>query len=159
MTQLPRKPYNPKAPHRRVQTHDVTSAKDAFVERLRILGAAPDVLATVTENWDDPEWVERDDVMALGDEALRAELAAIETEYHEGTVTEEEDELAARQALEAQAAEMLPEPVPVVTRWVESDPEPPARAYAVEALEAQAAKPRTTLLAAVAVIIAEHEGE
>ena len=103
---LPRKPYNPKAPHRRVQTGDVQSQRDAFVQRLTILGAAPDVIDAVRENWDDPEWVERDQVVAMDDTALRAELDGIEREYHEGTHTEEEDEIAARLALEQAAAEL-----------------------------------------------------
>lgn len=157
-TTLPRKPYNPKAPHRRVPTGDVTSQRDAFVNRLAILGAAPDVLEAVRDNWDDPEWVERDSVVALGDEALRAELVAIEQEYHEGTHTEEEDDAAARAALEQAAAEILHESVPVIVEWIKADPDTPARAFAIEAAEAAQGSPRTTLLDACAKVIADAEG-
>ena len=156
---LPRKPYNPKAPHRRVSAGDVTSQREAFVHRLQILGAEPDVLDAVRENWDDPEWVERDTVVAMDDAALAAELAGIEREYHEGTHTEEEDAVAAREALHAAAAEIIHESVPVVKAWVDDDTEPPARAYAVEAAEATRPEPRKGVLDHVAKVISDAEGD
>jgi hypothetical protein len=156
---LPRKTYNPKAPHRRVQTGDVTSQRDAFVQRLTILGAAPDVLEAVRDNWDDPEWVERDQVVAMDDVALAAELAGIEQEYHDGTHTEEEDDMAARLALEQAAAEILHETVPVVNDWVDGDDAPPARAFAVEAAEAARPEPRKGILDHAAKVIAAAEGD
>lgn len=156
---LPRKSYNPKAPHRRVATGDVTSPREAFAARLRILGAADDVVESVLDNWDDPEWTQRDAVVALPDDALRAELEAIEREYHEGTHTEEEDADRERTELEAAAAEILHESVPVVRSWLDADEQPPARAYAVEALEAQRSEPRKGVLDACAKVIAEAEGD
>lgn len=156
---LPRKPYNPKAPHRRVQTGDVQSQRDAFVQRLTILGAAPDVIDAVRENWDDPEWVERDQVVAMDDTALRAELDGIEREYHEGTHTEEEDEIAARLALEQAAAEQVHESVPIVNAWVDADDDPPARAFAIDAAEAARPEPRKGVLDHVAKVIAAAEGD
>lgn len=156
---LPRKTYNPKAPHRRVSAGDVTSQRDAFVHRLTILGAAPDVLEAVVDNWDDPEWVERDTVVAMDDAALTAELAGIEREYHEGTHTEDEDAAAARAALDAAAAEVIHESVPVVNAWVDDDQDPPARAFAVEAAEATRAEPRKGVLDHVAKVIAAAEGD
>jgi hypothetical protein len=157
---LPRKTYNPKAPHRRVPSGDVQSQRDAFVHRLTILGAAPDVLEAVRDNWNDPEWVERDQVVAMDDVALAAELAGIEREYHEGTHTEEEDDdLAARLALEQAAAEQLHETVPVVNNWVDDDDDPPARAFAVEAAEAARPEPRKGILDHAAKVIAAAEGD
>lgn len=149
--------HNPKAPKVRRTMTDVQSPRDQFLDRLRQLGAAADVVDAVRDNWDDPEWDNRDHVVALSDEALRLELAAIEREHYEGTHTEDEEADELRQALEAKAAEILPEPVQVVTLWVDEDPEPPARAVAVEALEARARRPRKGVLAHVAAVIAEHD--
>lgn len=143
---LPRKSYNPKAPHRRVQLASVVSQRDAFAERLRQLGAADDVVASVLENWDDPDWVERDQVVSLSDDALRAELEAIEREYHEGTHDEADDAAAARSEVEQQAEGIIDEPWQVVVAWVRDDTDPPARASAIEVLEAQRPKPRPSVL-------------
>lgn len=149
--------HDPRAPHARVQSGDVASAKDAFLDRLRELGAADDVVASVDANWDDPEWVERPLVVAMADDDLRAELAAIEREYHEGTTTEEEDALAERAAVEADAAAVIDEHHATVAAWVRDDPAPPARAVAMEHLEAQREHPRPSVLEACAEIIAEAE--
>lgn len=136
---------------------EVQTSKAAFLERLRQLGAAHDVVASVDENWDDPEWVERDQVVALADEALRAELDAIEREYHEGTHTEEEDAALARSAVEAAADAIMDEHHATVIAWVRDDDDPPLRAAAVEHREAQREHPRPSVLEACAEVIAAAE--
>ena len=160
MTELARPDHNPKAPWRTVDVGAVESDRDSFLARLAQLGAADDVVESVRVNWDDPEWIERDQVVALPDDALRAELAAIEREYHEGTHTEEDDAAAELVAFDAAASEILGENVAVVVAWVHDDQQPPKRAQTIEALESQRAKPRTTLLdACAAVITAAEHGE
>ena len=157
MTTENRRAHDPFAPHATVPITDVVDQRTAFVDRLRELGAAPDVVQSVHDNWHDPEWHERDAVVAMDDEALRAELAAIEREYADHTTDDtEQDEQ--RQALETAAAEIMAEPAPVVIAWVEADAQPPARATAIEALEAQRPRPRSTVLAACAAALEAAEG-
>lgn len=152
-----RRDHDPFAPHYSVPLTEVEPARESFVERLRQLGAEPDVLESVAANWDDPEWTERDQVVALSDEALRAELAAIEAEHAEHTTTEDEAAEQQRLALEQAAAEIVHENAAVVIAWVNDDDQPPARANAIEALEAKATRPRKTVLEACAAAI-EAEG-
>lgn len=149
---LTRPSHNPKAPHVRRQIHEVEPTMEAFVDRLRRLGAADDVVAEVVAHWNDPDWDadERAMVMGLSDESLRAELAGIEREYREHTSTPEED--AERLAVEREAAEILPEPVGVVCSWMQRE-NIVARAIAVEALESKRPRPRKTIMDLAAAII------
>lgn len=153
---LDRPLHNPKAPHARRFMSEVQSDLEAFLERLQQLGAEQDVLEAVRSHWDDPEWDqgERALVMAMSDTALAGELTSIEREHYEGTTTPEEEAVQAE--LAAMVDGMLPEPAPVVIDWLRRENDP-VLATAVEAAEARQRRPRTTVLAAAAEIIAAAE--
>ena len=144
---------NPKAPWPRHTDprRDMQTGVDAFARRLELLGAAPDVVATMRANWDDPEWplAERERLLGLSDVSLRAELEAIEAEYRHGTLTVEDEAALAAAALEAAAGEVIAEAVPVVLEWVAGDP---SRAAAALAVETARDRPRSTLVAALGVL-------
>ena len=103
---------NPKAPWPRHTDprRDMQTGVDAFARRLELLGAAPDVVATMRANWDDPDWplAERERLLGLSDVSLRAELEAIEAEYRHGTLTVEDEAALAAAALEAAGAPTAP---------------------------------------------------
>jgi hypothetical protein len=153
---LHRPGYNPKAPHARRTTDEVQSTLDSFVERLQQLGAEPDVIEAVRSHWDDEDWdeAERSMLLAVSDTVLAGELASIDREHYEGTTTPEEE--AAELAMAARVDGMLPEPAPVVIDWLHRENDV-ALATAVEAAEAQQRRPRSTVLAAAAEIIAAAE--
>jgi len=141
--------HNPKAPwpRRTPPAPQTQHPRDAFAERLRQLGAPPDLVDGTVASWDDPEWAERDEIVGLSDEALRAEIVAIVREHHEGTHTEEEDELAHHRVLVAQAREVVGAVIHDVMEWVNEHPtQAKARAAAAAEAEAEQANPRSTLL-------------
>lgn len=159
--------HNPKTPWpaRSRQAPDRQHPRDAFVDRLRRLGAADDVLDAVANGWDDLEWEDRDEWVAMSDEALAAELASIEREHWEGTHDEDDEAAEQLAALLAQAEVIVAEVVAVVTAWVDGDPEAGddtshdavwARAWAVDQAERlRADGPRKGVLGHVAEVLEE----
>lgn len=141
--------HNPKSPWpRRTQPAPQTqSARDVFAERLRQLGAPADLVEQTLASWNDPEWQDRDEIVGLSDVALAAEIAAIVREHHEGTHTEEEDELARHRVLVAQATEVIQGVIHDVMEWVNEHPgKAKARAAAAAEAESEQERPRSTLL-------------
>ena len=143
MTHNPKMPWPRRTPAPALTEHP----RDAFADRLRRLGAPDDLVEQTREAWDDPEWQNRDDIVGLSDDALRAEIVEIVREHHEGTHTEDEDAEALHQVLLAQAREVIRAPIHEVIAWVVEHPTKQAgRAAAVAEAEGEEAKPRTTLL-------------
>lgn len=151
--------HNPKAPwpRRHDPQPDRQHPRDAFANRLRLLGAADDVVADVVAQWDDDTWSDEDRaaLVAMSDEALRAELDSIEREHYEGTHTEDEEAAERYAAAVALAEQVIGENVRTVIEWVDAEevtdlPEVRLlRALAVLELEQASEKPRTTLIAHV----------
>lgn len=139
----------------RVATESV-SELDAFITRLRRLGATPDEVGAVREGWDlfDEDWTpdRRREFVRQSDDELRAALADVRDEYELGTTTEEEARAAERAdrldvALGA-AHEQMGRTVGELIEWVGDDE---ARAHAVTVWEqSEDGGGRKTLIAALA---------
>lgn len=90
-------PYGPRWPRepRTARTmRDVLPTLDQFVERLRLLGASPSTIDVVRERWeptDDADREDRDQVLLLCDDDLRALILEVEEEHRISTTTEEEE--------------------------------------------------------------------
>lgn len=121
---------NPFAPRvsRRTQPEAV-SQLDGFLERMRLLGATDEEVASVRDSWDDfsDGWTveARDQLLAWDDEKLRDELLALRGEHREATTTEDDDLAAAAdsavQAARDEAHEQIGKPVAAVLEWVGTD--------------------------------------
>lgn len=164
-------PYRPVAPQARtepdlVATGEVRSQVEQFARRLYDLGATPDEVAQVVDNWDrldpddDPDplaWTRerRARLLHAGDHELAGLLAQSRAEYEVGTVTEEDAaeraRTAALEAALAEAAGRIGSNVGSVTAWVGGDP---VRAEAVLRLElAPEGKGRATLVGPLADLV------
>ena len=133
--------------------------REAFLDRLRKLGASPDELRAVAESWDDPDgWeIPKAQLLALPDTQLRALIVGARDEYRMHTTTEEDDaEEAAQAALdrytkaEAEYAELLshlnghPLKIGDVREWVGTDLD---RVSVAREWEHRQTEPRKTLVA------------
>lgn len=150
---------NPKAPwpRRTDPGSDRQDPRTAFGDRLRLLGAADDVVDEVLKAWDDPDWDDRDQWVAASDETLRAELVAIEKEYRQGTQTPEEEAMARYLAVYAEAEGIVAENIDVVTGWVGDDPVRAEAVYERETLP-ETGKQRKGVLEHVQPLMEQADG-
>lgn len=132
------------------------SELDAFIARLRRLGATADEVASVREGWDDfdEDWTpdRRREFIRQSDDELRAALADVRDEYELGTTTEDEARAAERadrlDAALGAAHEQMGRTVGELIEWVGDDD---ARAHAVTVWEtSEEGGGRKTLVAALA---------
>lgn len=131
-------PYAPRGPVK-VATESV-SELDAFLDRLRRLGADDEAIDEVREHWDDfdESWTPetRRELARKNDSELRRAILAIDEEYDASTLTEEEVEQTAedraRDAARAEAPGHMGDTIPNILDWVDYDP---IRAEVVLALE------------------------
>jgi len=120
---------NPYAPRIIREAVEQASQLDQFLRRLRLLGGTDDELQAVADTWDDFDegWTPamRDALAGSDDGSLRAELAALRTEYADATTTDAEqadaDYAALVAALAEAAAVVVGSPVREVLAWVGDD--------------------------------------
>lgn len=123
---------------------ETRSPRDEFIERLAYLGATPDEIEAVRQNWDNPDWDNRDEVIRFSDAELRADLVELRKEYELSTKTDEEIADAALAEARREAFTRKDASVAALVAWVGDDE---SRAQAVLELEGERPVPRTTLIA------------
>lgn len=87
-------PFAPRWPRERRPMREVLPTLDGFVERLRLLGAEQSTIDVVRERWDtvdEEDRADRDDVLRLNDDDLRALILEVEEEHRLSTTTDEEE--------------------------------------------------------------------
>lgn len=123
---------NPKAPKSRRPLNDAGDLRAEFAHRLELAGAASDVIVAAMRAWDE-EPAYRDDVALLTGDELAREVASVEDDWSRGH--DDGADEAARAVL-AEAEQVCEGEENDVLTWIEADPTTPARALAVELVEA-----------------------
>lgn len=141
---MTRPAHNPKAPYRRRRRRQTgiaeVSPRDQFVGRLEALGADREIIEQTIAAWDDPSWTNRDQIVALDDNALRGEIEAIfaEHEFH----TTDPDDVSEGGVPDGTVAEIV--------EWIGGDP---GRAEAALSAERGREKPRAGVVSIAESII------
>lgn len=154
---------NPFEPRTRTKVaNESVSELDAFVARLRRLGADEQAVSDVRSHWDDfdDDWTPeiRSEIVRKTDPELRRMLVAVDDEFDASTLTTEEVEQTASEKAYASARAAAPDhmgdTIPNILAWVDEDP---VRADVVLSLESSPeGAGRKTLVERLEAILAEQ---